>query len=236
MLKNLRRGTYPIPHLCDLPHQNSQVATEQVVALAIGEEALMIIEVGLETDLGLPSEEIPEVDLEEIDDHRLIVTGQGRHLEEITEVGLEQTGGQVQEDLEGIEGQAQVGLVQIEDQVQADLVLIEDQAQEVLVQIEDQVQADLAETEDQAQEDSVEIEGQVLADSVETGDQAQEDSAVIGDQVLADSVETGDQVQADSAGIEDQAQVDSVIVALEDHLLTEMTLVQMIEDQDHMLI
>ena len=225
MLKNLRRGTYPIPHLCDLPHQNSQVATEQVVALAIGEEALMIIEVGLETDLGLPSEEIPEVDLEEIDDHRLIVTGQGRHLEEITEVGLEQTGGQVQEDLEGIEGQAQVGLVQIEDQVQADLV-----------QIEDQVQADLAETEDQAQEDSVEIEGQVLADSVETGDQAQEDSAVIGDQVLADSVETGDQVQADSAGIEDQAQVDSVIVALEDHLLTEMTLVQMIEDQDHMLI
>jgi len=214
MLKNLRRGTYPIPHLCDLPHQNSQVATEQVVALAIGEEALMIIEVGLETDLGLPSEEIPEVDLEEIDDHRLIVTGQGRHLEEITEVGLEQTGGQVQEDLEGIEGQAQVGLVQIEDQVQADL----------------------AETEDQAQEDSVEIEGQVLADSVETGDQAQEDSAVIGDQVLADSVETGDQVQADSAGIEDQAQVDSVIVALEDHLLTEMTLVQMIEDQDHMLI
>jgi len=182
--------------------------------MVTGGEVTIIIEVALETGPGHPMGEIAEVDLEEIDDQGLIVTGQDPHLEVITEVGSEETGGQVQEDLEGTGGQVQEDLVVIEDQVQVDLEGTEDLAQVGSVGTEDQVQVDLEVTEDQVLED---LEG--------TEDQVQEDLEV-----------TEDQVQEDLEGTEDQVQVDSVIVNLEDHSLTEMTSEQMIEDQDHMLI
>ena len=134
--------------------------------MVTGGEVTIIIEVALETGPGHPMGEIAEVDLEEIDDQGLIVTGQDPHLEVITEVGSEETGGQVQEDLEGTGGQVQEDLVVIEDQVQVDLEGTEDLAQVGSVGTEDQVQVDLEVTEDQVLEDLEGTEDQVQVDSV----------------------------------------------------------------------
>jgi len=176
--------------------------------MVTGGEVTIIIEVALETGPGHPMGEIAEVDLEEIDDQGLIVTGQDPHLEVITEVGSEETGGQVQEDL-----------VVIEDQVQVDLEGTEDLAQVGSVGTEDQVQVDLEVTEDQVLED---LEG--------TEDQVQEDLEVTEDQVQEDLEGTEDQVQVDSVivNLEDHSLTEMTseqMIEDQDHMLIKMTLI-----------